>query len=64
MDVQKIKGIGMNVVKVTFEDGDSMVTRINGSREEVAKYYMGNTFNMGVVSDDMKKVVKVEFLED
>lgn len=54
----------MNVVKVSFEDGDSMVTRINGSREEVAKYYMGNYFNMGVESDDMKKVVKVEFLED
>ncbi len=54
----------METVKVTFNDGDSMVTRINGSREEIAKYYMGNWFNMGTVSDNLKQVTKVEFLEN
>ena len=53
----------MNVVKVIFEDGDSIVTRINGSKEEVEKYYIGNYFNLGSDKDDMKQATSVEFLE-
>lgn len=53
----------MDSVKVTFDNDDSLVTDFNAqvSREEMAKYYMNNWFNLGVESDDMHKVVKVEF---
>lgn len=48
-------------VKVTFEDGDHIITRINGTEEEIKKYYSG-TFNLGPVTDNMQKVVGVEFI--
>lgn len=53
----------LDAVKVTFDNGVVMVTDYNAqvSREEVAKYYMGNWFNLSSVRDDMHKAVKVEF---
>lgn len=53
----------LDSVKVTFDNGVVMVTDYNAqvSREEIAKYYMGRCFNLGSVSDDMHKAVKVEF---
>lgn len=56
----------MNCVKVTFDNGDVINSDYNPqvSREEIAEYYMGKWFNLGAVSDDMHKVVKVEFPED
>ncbi len=53
----------MDTVKVTFDNGDVITTDFNASvgREKIAKYYMGSWFNFGAVSDDMHKVVKVEF---
>ena len=53
----------LDAVKVTFDNGDVIITDFNAkvSREEMAKYYMGNWFNLGTVRDDMHKAVKVEF---
>lgn len=53
----------MLAVKVTFDNGNTIFSDFNAevSREEMAKYYMGNWFNIGSVSDDMHKAVKVEF---
>lgn len=53
----------MDAVKVTFTNGDVIITDFNAqvSREEMAKYYMGKWFNLGVEDDDMHKAVKVEF---
>lgn len=53
----------LDTVRVTFDNGEVMTTDYNAAvgRENIAKYYMGNWFNLGVVSDDMHKVVKVEF---
>lgn len=55
----------LDTVKVTFDNGDEIITDFNAAigREEIAKYYMNNWFNLGSVSDDMHKAVKVEFLE-
>ena len=52
-----------DTIKVTFDNGDVITTDFNAnvSREEMAKYYMGNWFNLGVEDDDMHKAVKVEF---
>lgn len=50
------------IVKVYFEDGDNLTTSINGTVEEVKRYYIGNTFNRGIAIDKMVKAVRVEFL--
>ena len=56
----------MHNVRVTFEDGNTIETRINGTKEEVRKYYIGNYFNFGdcerIPVDKMVKATKVEFL--
>lgn len=55
----------MMTVKVTFENNDSIVTGINGTRESVSEYYkIGRVFNLGCEDDLMTKVKKLEFLED
>jgi hypothetical protein len=37
----------MTTIKVLFEDGDSLVTDINGTEPEIDTYYIGNMFNLG-----------------
>jgi hypothetical protein len=49
-------------VKVTFANGDSLVSTINGTEAEVRAYYMNNKFNIGRIEDDMQSVVSVDFL--
>ena len=50
----------MEVVKVIFNHGeDYLITRINGSREEIAKYYMNNRFN---IDEKMMQVTSIEFM--
>lgn len=50
-------------IKVTFDNGDTINTEINGTEETIKKYYIGKTFNLGTDEDEKKtKAVKVEFL--
>ena len=54
----------MHTVKVTFEDGNFLTTRINGTEEEIKDYYeIGSPFNIGSVEDDIQRVSKLEFLK-
>ena len=57
-----------HAVKVTFGDGDHILTEINGTEESVREYYaIGRTFNLGRMSkgeDDLQKVAALEFLPD
>ena len=56
----------MIVVKVTFADGDSLVTRINATLEEARRYYVGQRFNLaprGSSEDRMVEAVSVEQVE-
>lgn len=46
-------------LKVIFEDGDYLTTRINLSLEEAKKYYIGNKFNLGSVEDNFKKCIDI-----
>ena len=50
--------------KVTFSDGDTISTWMNGTREEIIAYYVGNKFNLGVVEDNIQMAISVEFMED
>ncbi len=49
----------MNTFKITFEDGNSLVTGFNGTLEDAMNYYFGNGFEF---DENMKlvKAVKVE----
>lgn len=54
-------------VRVTFSDGDSLETWINGTEATVRDYYLNNWFNHGDTeahpADKMVRGVRVEFLE-
>lgn len=55
----------MRSVRVTFDDGDSLVTSINGTKAEVLAYYIGNQFNLGQGGEDhMATATEVEFLQE
>jgi hypothetical protein len=49
-------------VEVTFNDGDKVRTSINGTKEEVEKYYLTNEFTKNDESGKHKGV-KVEFIK-
>ena len=34
-------------IRVVFENGDSLITEINGTLESIEKYYIGQKFDMG-----------------
>lgn len=51
-------------VKVTFANGDTIKSTINGTVQEVRKYYLNNTFNIGSGgNDNMQKAVRVDFID-
>jgi hypothetical protein len=41
-------------IEVTFEDGNSLTTTINGTKEEIEGYYVGQRFEL----DETKPLVK------
>jgi len=56
----------MKTIKVTFADGNHLITSINGSEDEIKNYYLGNQFQFGDTEecpeDKLVKAIKVEFL--
>lgn len=56
----------MKAIKVTYADGDTVETNINGTMEEIERYYVGKWFNVGdpydPTKDRMAQAVKVEEL--
>ena len=50
----------MKTFKVIFDNGDSLITGLNGSLEDARNYYLGTIFNLGIVDDDMHRCVSVE----
>jgi hypothetical protein len=53
----------MRTIKVTYDNGDSIITNINGTESEIRNYYIGNIFNIGTCEDCLVKAVSVKFLE-
>lgn len=54
----------MLTLKINYENGDYTHTRMNTTPEEAKAYYIGKTFNIGIVSDNLQKCTSVEILED
>lgn len=52
----------MKTVKVTYDNGDSVITKINGTESDIRAYYIGKVFNIGTCGDLLVKAVSVEFL--
>jgi hypothetical protein len=50
----------MNSYKITFSDGDSLVTRMNATLEEATAYYLGQVFNLGAERDRLVRCNSVE----
>ena len=55
----------MKTIKVIFDnnDFDYLITRINGTYEQIENYYLNKWFNCGTFNDDMKQCTKIEYLE-
>lgn len=57
----------MRAVKVVFADGNTITTSINGSEEEITRYYLNNVFNIGDAADptkdNLQRAVSVQFLD-
>lgn len=53
----------MKNIKVTFKNGDYITTKINGTKEEIRSYYIGNVFNIGTMDDNLQVADTVEFLD-
>lgn len=52
----------MITVKCTYEDGNIITTKFNGTIEEAEVYFLGKYFNIGIVDDDFQECVKVELI--
>ena len=52
----------MNSFKITFANGDYLITSLNGTYKDAVDYYLGNLFNIGNTEDNMQKCIKVEEL--
>jgi len=50
----------MTYCKVYFEDGNSFITSINGTKKEIEEYYLNNTFNLGTEGDKMVKCIRCD----
>ena len=51
----------MKNIKITFVNGDSMTTLINGTEEEIINYYNNNNF-YGCDSEEYDQIKEIEFL--
>lgn len=50
----------MKTYKITYSNGDHEITGFNGDLEAARSYYLGKTFNIGTVNDNLQKCVSVE----
>lgn len=59
----------MRAVKITYSDGTEVVTNINGTDEEIRKYFrIGKPFNLGtsapdIQEDNVQRVTSIEFID-
>ena len=52
------------VLEVSYANGDTCVTRFNATFEEALQYYLGKTFNIGLVGDNLQKCVSLRLLDN
>jgi hypothetical protein len=50
-------------IKCIYENGDSIITGINGTFQDAKNYFLNTIFNIGSVEDNLQKCIKVEQLK-
>lgn len=45
------------------KEQQNLITRMNATSEEAKAYYIGTTFNIGIVSDNLQKCTSIEILD-
>jgi len=50
-------------IKCYFENGDIIISKINGTIQDAEKYYVEKVFNIGSIADNLQKCIKIEVLE-
>lgn len=57
----------LRTARITFDDGRTITTNINGTDEEIRDYYLGaqggSWFNFGIDHDDMHRAVAVDVID-
>lgn len=55
----------MRSIEVTYSDGQKIQTSINGTDDEIRRYYLGKSFNLGRGAEDyVVKATDVKFLDE
>lgn len=57
----------MRTIKVTFDNDDYLITRINGTVEEIERYYLNKKFcflDDYSGSEKLHTAIKIEFLDE
>jgi hypothetical protein len=49
----------MITVTCTYADGDTITTRFSGSAEDAHRYFVGQTFNIGSVGDNLQRCTSI-----
>lgn len=49
----------MHIVKVIFESGNTLITRVNGTKQQIRQYYEIGSI---VGFDNIDRIVNVEFI--
>jgi hypothetical protein len=53
----------MITVTCHYADGDTITTQFNGTPTEAEQYFVGQTFNIGSVEDNMQRCVSIAIHE-
>lgn len=54
----------LRTIRVNWSNGDSTMTSINGTNDEIEAYYLGKEFNIGSGENDLLvHAVSIEFLD-
>lgn len=55
----------MKTIRITYDNGQNIVTDINGTKERICAYYIGKRFNIGNGENDLiATATAVEFLSE
>ena len=47
-------------IKCYYKNGDTVITKVNGTIEEAKQYFLNQYFNIGNTEDNIQKCIKVE----
>lgn len=49
-------------VRCTYDNGETIETRFNGTFDDAKDYFLGKYVNVGILLDDVQECISVELL--